>query len=48
MKDFILEFDLIENKLLEMPFPDGFNNDAENCDMWVFGEFLSLLGCSNE
>jgi F-box interacting protein len=40
--DVILAFDLTKRELLEMPFPDGFNPDFEDCDFWVFGESLSL------
>jgi hypothetical protein len=40
--DVILAFDLTKRELLEMLFPDGFNPDFEDCDFWVFGEFLSL------
>ncbi|MCH84985.1 F-box protein, partial [Trifolium medium] len=42
LMDIILAFDLTKRELLEMPFPDGFNHDFEDCDFWVFGEFLSL------
>jgi len=42
LKNVILAFDLTERKLLDMPFLDGFGHKIENCDLWVFGEFLSL------
>ena len=42
MMDVILAFDLTERKFLEMPVPDGFDQELEGCDLWVFGEFLSL------
>lgn len=38
----IIAFDLMDRKLLEMPFPDGFHHTTDNCNLWVFGEFLSL------
>jgi len=38
----IIAFDLMDRKLLEMPVPDGFHHSSGNCNLWVFGEFLSL------
>ncbi|XP_058759145.1 F-box/kelch-repeat protein At3g06240-like [Vicia villosa] len=42
----IFAFDLVERELLEMSFPDDFDHDFDqeptDCDLWVFGEFLSL------
>ncbi|XP_058759180.1 F-box/kelch-repeat protein At3g06240-like [Vicia villosa] len=38
----IVAFDLTERKLLEMSLPDDFNTGPSYCDLWVFGEFLSL------
>jgi len=38
----IIAFDLMERKLVEMPLPDGFDHATNNCNLWVFGEFLSL------
>ncbi|CAJ2654080.1 unnamed protein product [Trifolium pratense] len=38
----IVAFDLMERKLFEMPFPDD-DNIPTHCDLWVFGEFLSIL-----
>ncbi|XP_024635935.1 F-box/kelch-repeat protein At3g06240 isoform X2 [Medicago truncatula] len=40
--DVIVGFDLVERKLLEMHFPDGFDYEPIDCDLWIFGEFLSL------
>lgn len=40
--DVIVGFDLVERKLFEMPFPDGFDHEPIDCDLWIFGEFLSL------
>jgi len=42
VKNVILAFDLTERKLLEMPFLDGSGHEIQNCELWVFGEFLSL------
>jgi len=41
-KDIILAFDLIERKLFEIPLPIDIDYEATNCDVWVFGEFLSI------
>ncbi|XP_058759164.1 F-box/kelch-repeat protein At3g06240-like [Vicia villosa] len=45
-KDVIFAFHLMERQLLEMYFPNDFdhdfNQDPTDCDLWVFGEFLSL------
>jgi F-box interacting protein len=38
----IVVFDLTERKLLDIKLPDGFNLVPDCCDLWVFGEFLSL------
>jgi F-box interacting protein len=41
----ILAFDITERKLVEMPYPDGIECEIErdeDCDLCVFGEFLSL------
>ncbi|GAU41609.1 hypothetical protein TSUD_196790 [Trifolium subterraneum] len=38
----IVAFDLMERKLLEMGLPDDVDYESKNCDLWVFGEFLSL------
>ncbi|CAJ2634606.1 unnamed protein product [Trifolium pratense] len=52
--DVILTFDLMERKLLDMPYPDDFDFEPDdNCALWVFGEFLSLwvsdyVNCSVE
>ncbi|CAJ2634607.1 unnamed protein product [Trifolium pratense] len=51
-KNVILAFDLMERKLLEMPYPDGYNYNYpdENCGFWVYGEFISLwvMGYDNQ
>ncbi|CAI8610530.1 unnamed protein product [Vicia faba] len=46
----IVSFDLAERKLLEMsmPMPGGFDIDPKFCDLWVFGEFLSLWSMKND
>ncbi|XP_050870500.1 F-box/kelch-repeat protein At3g23880 [Lathyrus oleraceus] len=46
----IVAFDLTERKLLEMslPLPDDFDLDPNFCDLWVFGEFLSLWSMGND
>ncbi|XP_058759122.1 F-box/kelch-repeat protein At3g23880-like [Vicia villosa] len=42
----IFSFHLIEREVLEMSFPNDFDHDfnqeSMDCDLWVFGEFLSL------
>jgi F-box interacting protein len=38
----IVAFDLMKRKLLEMPFPDD-DSIPTHCDLWVFGELLSIL-----
>jgi F-box interacting protein len=42
----ILAFDITKRKLVEMPYPDDFECETdqrdEDCDLCVFGEFLSL------
>ncbi|XP_045786407.1 F-box/kelch-repeat protein At3g23880-like [Trifolium pratense] len=40
--DVIIAFDLMEEKLLEMRLPDDVDYESKNCDLWVFGEYLSL------
>ncbi|KAK2358125.1 F-box/kelch-repeat protein [Trifolium repens] len=40
--DVIVAFDLMEKKLLEMSLPDDIDYESINCDLWVFGEYLSL------
>jgi len=41
----IVAFDLMERKLFEIPLPDhDFDYQSRYCHLWVFGEFLSLLG----
>ena len=40
--DVIVGFDLVDRKLFEMLFPDGFDHEPIDCDLWIFGEFLSL------
>ncbi|CAI8610524.1 unnamed protein product [Vicia faba] len=45
----IVAFDLTERKVLEMSLPDDFAyNDPYYCDLWVFGEFLSLWSMGND
>jgi F-box interacting protein len=40
----ILAFNITERKLVEMPYPDDFECEQdEDCELWVFGEFLSLF-----
>ncbi|KAK2368817.1 hypothetical protein QL285_081984 [Trifolium repens] len=41
-KDFIVAFDLMERKLLEMNLPHEFDHELHSCGVWVFQEFLSL------
>ncbi|CAJ2634492.1 unnamed protein product [Trifolium pratense] len=38
----IVAFDLMERKLLEMSLPDDFYYELSFCELWVFGDFLSL------
>ncbi|GAU41608.1 hypothetical protein TSUD_196780 [Trifolium subterraneum] len=45
--DVIVAFDLMERKLLEMCLPDDGDFESKNCDLWVFGEFLSLWAMDN-
>ncbi|GAU41607.1 hypothetical protein TSUD_196770 [Trifolium subterraneum] len=40
--DVIVTFDLMEKKLLEMSLPGDVDYESINCDLWVFGEYLSL------
>jgi len=46
--DVIVGFDLVERKLLEMPFPVGFDHEPIDCDLWIFGDFLSLWAMGDE
>ncbi|CAI8610528.1 unnamed protein product [Vicia faba] len=48
--NFIIAFDLAERKLLQMSIPmsGGFDIDPKFCDLWVFGEFLSLWSMKND
>jgi F-box interacting protein len=41
-KDFIVAFDLMERKFLEMNLPDEFDHELHSCGVWVFQKFLSL------
>ncbi|XP_050917915.1 F-box/kelch-repeat protein At3g06240 [Lathyrus oleraceus] len=45
----IFIFDLTERKLFEMPYPNGVEHNSDDCELWVFGEFLSLwaMDCEN-
>jgi F-box interacting protein len=43
----IVAFDLMKRKFLEMPFPND-DNMPSHCDLWVFGEFLSILANNSE
>ncbi|AES91690.1 putative F-box domain-containing protein [Medicago truncatula] len=47
-RDVIIAFDLMERRLLEMPFPDGFGLESEYSHLWVFGQFLSLTGMDHD
>ncbi|RHN52061.1 putative F-box domain, galactose oxidase/kelch, beta-propeller, F-box associated interaction [Medicago truncatula] len=38
----IIAFDLIERKLFDMSLPDDMEHEPIYCDLWVFGEFLSV------
>ncbi|RHN53220.1 putative F-box domain, galactose oxidase/kelch, beta-propeller, F-box associated interaction [Medicago truncatula] len=40
--DLILAFDLIKRELFEIPLPIDIDYEATNCDVWVFGQFLSI------
>jgi F-box interacting protein len=45
MPHFVIAFDLVERKLVQIPFPDGFFDEETKLfhfDVWVFGECLSL------
>ena len=45
----IVVFDLTERELFEMPYPNGVEHNSDHCELWVFGEFLSLwaMDCEN-
>ncbi|XP_058732832.1 F-box/kelch-repeat protein At3g06240-like [Vicia villosa] len=49
LMEVIIAFDLIERKLFEMPFPNDVEHKSDRCELWIFGEFLSLWGmdCEN-
>jgi F-box interacting protein len=38
----IVAFDLMDRKLFEMRLPDDVDYESKKCDLWVFGEYLSL------
>ncbi|KAK2358003.1 hypothetical protein QL285_095224 [Trifolium repens] len=45
MPHVVIAFDLVERKVVQIPFPDGFFDEETQLfhfDVWVFGEFLSL------
>jgi len=44
----IIAFDLIERKLLDMSLPDDLEYEPTTCDLWVFGEFLSVWTMEND
>ncbi|KAK2411907.1 F-box/kelch-repeat protein [Trifolium repens] len=44
----IVAFDLMERKLLEMSLPDDFDHEPTFCDLWVFGDFLSLWAMGDD
>ena len=44
----IIAFDLIERKLLYMSLPDDLEHQPRACDLWVFGEFLSVWTLEND
>jgi len=46
--NFIIAFDLIEKKLLDMSLPDDLEHEPTYCDLWVFGEFLSVWTMEND
>ncbi|PNY08796.1 F-box/kelch-repeat protein [Trifolium pratense] len=46
--DVIVAFDLMERKLLEMGLPDDADFETKDCDVWVFGDFLSLWAMGND
>ncbi|XP_058731074.1 F-box/kelch-repeat protein At3g06240-like [Vicia villosa] len=49
LTEVIIAFDLTERKLFEMPYPNGLGHKSDYCELWVFGEFLSLWAkdCEN-
>lgn len=48
LMEVIVVFDLMEKKLLDMPYPDVFHFEPPDCDLWVFGEFLSLWAFNDD
>ncbi|XP_058730759.1 F-box/kelch-repeat protein At3g06240-like [Vicia villosa] len=42
LMEVIIAFDLSERKLFEIPFPNGIEHKSNHCELWIFGEFLSL------
>ncbi|XP_058730649.1 F-box/kelch-repeat protein At3g06240-like [Vicia villosa] len=42
LMEVIIAFDLSEKKLFEIPFPNGVEHKSNHCELWIFGEFLSL------
>ncbi|KAI5416058.1 hypothetical protein KIW84_041196 [Lathyrus oleraceus] len=49
LMEVIIAFDLTERKLFEMAYPNGVEHKSDHCELWVFGEFLSLwaMDCEN-
>ncbi|XP_050870498.1 F-box/kelch-repeat protein At3g06240-like [Lathyrus oleraceus] len=46
--DVIVAFHLVEQKLLEIYYPDEFYHEPIDCDLWVFREFFSLWAMEDD
>ncbi|CAK8563510.1 unnamed protein product [Lathyrus sativus] len=49
LMEVIVAFHLTERKLFEMPYPNGVEHKSDHCELWIYGEFLSLWAtdCEN-